>query len=255
MEKYVKPLGKGRGYNLLQAFPAWQLAQQGRKGPVAGVKGWTDSGLGSLLIPAPSRVLRTTCRPRKGGRGRVPATSRAPGRFPHLPLGSAPGRALSFNRAGEGTIPNVPGSSSSAAGSFSHTCSLYPESQVPATGAGSGLASLTVLVRGSQALPAAPTATTMRRKASGSGSSACRTRWWCAGGNALFPQSQAASEPGARGSSHLLAPESGSGSVLHNKAIPELPCWSNRTSTPAPFLPHRQQEALTFPTHSLPGLS
>lgn len=69
MEKYVKPLGKGRGYNLLQAFPAWQLAQQGRKGPVAGVKGWTDSGLGSLLIPAPSRGAQNHMQAKEGRQG------------------------------------------------------------------------------------------------------------------------------------------------------------------------------------------
>lgn len=125
-------------------------------------------------------------------------------------------------------MPNLPGSFNSAAGSSSCICLLYLEGRVPAIGASSGPAPLAVLVRGGQALPMAPTATTMRRKASGSGSSACRTRWQSAGGNALFPQSQVASEPGAVDSSHLSAPESGSGSVWHNRAMPELPCQSNR---------------------------
>lgn len=129
-------------------------------------------------------------------------------------------------------MPMLPGSSSSAAGSSSRVCSLYPEGRVPATGGSSGPAPLAVLVRGGQALPTAPTATTMRRKASGSGSSACRTHWRSAGGSALFPQSQAASEPGAVDSSHLSTPESGSGSVRHNRAMPELPCLRKRASTP-----------------------
>lgn len=118
-------------------------------------------------------------------------------------------------------MPNLPGSSSSAAGPSSRICSLYPEGQVPATEASSGPAPLAVLVRGGHALPVAPIATTMRRKASGSGSSVCRTHWQSAGGNVLFPQSQVASEPGAVDSSHLSMPESGSGSVWHNRATPE----------------------------------
>lgn len=139
-------------------------------------------------------------------------------------------------------MPNLPGSFNSAAGSSSCICLLYLEGRVPAIGASSGPAPLTVLVRGGQALPMAPTATTMRRKASGSGSSACRTRWQSAGGNALFPQSQVASEPGAVDSSHLSAPESGSGSVWHNRAMPELPCQSKRASTPAPFPIQKQDK-------------
>lgn len=57
-------------------------------------------------------------------------------------------------------MPNLPGSSSSAAGSSSRTCLHYPEGQVLTMRAGSGPAPLAVLVRGSQALPMAPTATT-----------------------------------------------------------------------------------------------
>lgn len=129
-------------------------------------------------------------------------------------------------------MPDLPGSSSSAAGSSSRTCSLYPEGRVLATAASSGPAPLAVLVQGGQALPTASTATTRRRKASGSGSSACRTRWRCAGGNALFPQSQVASEQGAGGSSHLSVPESGSGSVWHDRAMPEPPRQSKRKHPP-----------------------
>lgn len=74
MEEYSTPSGKWRGYHLLKAFPAWQLAWWGKEGPVAGVKGWTDPGSGSPFIPAPKAgVLRTACRPRNRGRSRVPA--------------------------------------------------------------------------------------------------------------------------------------------------------------------------------------
>lgn len=103
MEEYSTPSGKGRGYNPLQAFPAWQLARRGRKGPVAGVKGWTDPGPGSLLIPAPSRGAQNSMQAREGRQG--PSYATAPSGFPHLPLGSAPGRALSSDRAGEGPCP------------------------------------------------------------------------------------------------------------------------------------------------------
>lgn len=90
MEKYVKPLGKGRGYNLLQAFPAWQLAQQGRKGPVAGVKGWTDSGLGSLLIPAPSRGAQNHMQAKEGRQGQGASHITGSWQIPTPPPGLCP---------------------------------------------------------------------------------------------------------------------------------------------------------------------
>lgn len=105
MEEYSAPSGKGRGYNLLQAFPARQQARQGRKGPVAGVKGWTDPGPGSLLIPAPSRGAQNRMQAEGGRQGQGSSHTTAPSRFPHLPLGPAPGRAPSSDRAREGPCP------------------------------------------------------------------------------------------------------------------------------------------------------
>lgn len=201
------PRGKGGEYNLLQAFPAQQPARCGRKGASGWYEGLDGSRSGQPAHPSPKQGCSELHAGR--GRGRVPATPQLPEDSPHLPLGSAPGRALSSDGAGEGPCPTclappvqlqVP------------PAALDPEGRVPATGASSGPAPLAVPVRGGQALPVAPMATTRRRKASGSGSSACRTRWRCAGGNAPFPQSQAASEPGAGGSSHPSTPESGSGS-------------------------------------------
>ena len=176
MEEYSTPSGKGRGYNPLQAFPARQPARRGRKGPVAGVEVWTDPGPGSLLIPAPGRGAQNHMQAEEGRQGQGPSHATAPSGFPHLPPGLCSRQGTELRWSWGGTVPDLPGSSSSAAGSSSRTCSLYPEGRVPATGAGGGLAPLAVLVQGGQALPAAPTATTMRRKASGSGSSACRTR-------------------------------------------------------------------------------
>lgn len=74
-----------------------------RKGPVAGVKGWTDPGRGSLLIPAPGRDAQNRMQAEGGRQG--PSHATAPDGFPHLPLGSAPGRALSSDGAGEGLCP------------------------------------------------------------------------------------------------------------------------------------------------------
>lgn len=102
MEEYSTPSGKRKGCNPLQAFPAWQLAWRG-KGPVAGVKGWTDPGPGSLLIPAPGRGAQNHMQAKEGRQG--PSHTMAPSGFPHLPLGSAPGRAPSSNGAGEGPCP------------------------------------------------------------------------------------------------------------------------------------------------------
>lgn len=160
-----------------------------------------------------ARVLRTACRPRNRGRSRVPAIPQFlvdSHTFP-WPLPQAGHQApmeLGRDHARSAWLLQF-----SCRFLQSH-CSLYPERRVPATGASSGPAPLAVLVQGGQALPMAPTATTMRRTASGSGSSACRTHWRSAGGSALFPQSQVASEPGAVDSSRLSTPESGSGSGL-----------------------------------------
>lgn len=76
-----------------------------KKGPVAGVKGWTDPGSGSLFIPAPSRDAQNRMQAKERKQGQGPSHATVPGRFPHLPLASAPGRAPSSNGAGEGPCP------------------------------------------------------------------------------------------------------------------------------------------------------
>lgn len=105
MEEYSTPSGKQRGYHLLKAFPTRQLACWGKKGPVAGVKGWTDPGSGSLFIPAPSRGAQNRMQAKERRQGQGPSHATVPGRFPYLPLASAPGRAPSSNGAGEGPCP------------------------------------------------------------------------------------------------------------------------------------------------------
>lgn len=182
------------------------------------MKGWTDPG---SVHPSPKQG----CSEPHAGQGTEAGAGSQPchssWQIPTPPPGLCLRQGTKLQWSWGGTMPNLPGSSSSAAGPSSRICSLYPEGQVPATEASSGPAPLAVLVRGGHALPVAPIATTMRRKASGSGSSVCRTHWQSAGGNVLFPQSQVASEPGAVDSSHLSMPESGSGSVWHNRATPE----------------------------------
>lgn len=106
MEEYSTPSGKQRGYHLLKAFPAWQLAWWGKKkGPVAGVKGWTDPGSDSLFIPDPSRGAQNRMQAKEQRQEQGPSHATVPGRFPHLPLDSAPGRAPSSNGAGEAPCP------------------------------------------------------------------------------------------------------------------------------------------------------
>lgn len=228
MEEYSTPSGKQRGYHLLKAFPTQQLAWWGKKRASGWCKGVDGSWLRQPVHPSPKQG----CSEPHAGQGTEAGAGSQPchssWQIPTLPPGLCPRQGTKLQWSWRGTMPNLPGSSSSAAGSSSHICSLYPEGRVPATGASSGSAPLAVLVRSGQALPVAPRATTMRRKASGSGSSACRTHWQSAGGSALFPQSQVASEPGAVDSSHLSTPESGSVSVWHNRAMLELPCQSNR---------------------------
>lgn len=72
MEEYSTPSGKRRGYHLLKAFPAKQLAWWGKKR----ASGWREGLDGSWLCSSQPQagVLRTACRPRNGGRGRVSAT-------------------------------------------------------------------------------------------------------------------------------------------------------------------------------------
>lgn len=105
MEEYSTPSGKWRGYHLLKAFPAWQLAWWGKEGPVAGVKGWTDPSSGSPFIPAPSRGAQNRMQAKEQRQEQGPSHTTVPGRFPHLPLAPAPGRTPSSNGAGEGPCP------------------------------------------------------------------------------------------------------------------------------------------------------
>lgn len=93
------------GVSLLKAFPAWQLAWWGKNGPVAGIKGWTDPGSGSPFIPAPSRGAQNRMQANEQRQEQGPSHTTVPGRFPHLPLAPAPGRAPSSNGAGEGPCP------------------------------------------------------------------------------------------------------------------------------------------------------
>lgn len=92
-------------YHLLKAFPAWQLAWWGKKGPVAVVKGWTDPGSGSLFIPASSRGAQNCMQAKERRQGQSPSHATVPSRFPYLPPASTPGRAPTSNGAVEGPCP------------------------------------------------------------------------------------------------------------------------------------------------------
>lgn len=72
---------------------------------MAGVKGWTDPGSSSLFIPAPSRDVQNHMQAKEERQEQGPSHTTVPGRFPYLPLASAPGRAPSSNGAGEGPCP------------------------------------------------------------------------------------------------------------------------------------------------------
>lgn len=207
-------LRETEGVSPAKGFPNPAAGMLGKKRASGWCKGLDGSWLRQPVHPSPKQG----CSEPHAGQGTEAGAGSQPchssWQIPIPPPGLCPRQGTKLQWSWGGTMPNLPGASSSAAGSSSHTCSLYPEGRVPATEANSGPAPLAVLVQGGQALPVAPRATTMRRKASGSGSSACRTHWRSAGGSALFPQSQVASEPGAVDSSHLSTPESGSGSGL-----------------------------------------
>lgn len=73
MEEYSTPSGKWRGYHLLKAFPAWQLAWWGKEGPVTGERAGRILAQVAHSSQPQAGVLRTACRPRNRGRSRVPA--------------------------------------------------------------------------------------------------------------------------------------------------------------------------------------
>lgn len=95
--EYNIPSGQGRGVQPATGLPS-PLSQHGvkEKGPVAGVKGWMDTGPGSLLIPAPSRGAQNRMQA-EGGAGSQPHHSSQ--RIPTPPPGLCPRQGTELQRS------------------------------------------------------------------------------------------------------------------------------------------------------------
>lgn len=105
MKEYSTPSGKWREYHLQKAFPAQQPAWWGKKRASGWCKGLDGFWLRQPVHPSPKQGAQNCMQAKEQRQGRGPSHTTVPGRFPRLPLASAPGRAPSSNGAGEGPCP------------------------------------------------------------------------------------------------------------------------------------------------------